>query len=140
MGQRFRYMICNGTATALLACANAVPAEPPGEARSRGNLSNGTRWSRNCWVKFTCAMHRDSPQACTERFAPQGCAGWSIHAYCRPTLYWVKLLPMRVVAPRLQLNLSEYLLPTGMENVRPARELDWRSALWTPSTVVWPPS
>jgi|KBSSwiStaDraftv2_1062776.scaffolds.fasta_scaffold428289_2 hypothetical protein len=34
MGQRFRYMICNGTATALLACANAVPAEPPGEARS----------------------------------------------------------------------------------------------------------
>jgi len=34
MGQRFRYMICNGTATALLACANAVPAEPLAEVRS----------------------------------------------------------------------------------------------------------
>ena len=50
----------------------------------------------------------------------------------------VKLLPMRVVAPRLTLNLSEYCFPTGMENVTPARELDWRSSFSTPFTVSLP--
>ena len=40
--------------------------------------------------------------------------GLSIQAYWNPTPKVVKLLPMRVVAPRLQLSLSEYFWPTGI--------------------------
>jgi hypothetical protein len=63
----------------------------------------------------------------------------SIQTNCQASPAVSKAEPIRVEAPLLKLNLSDWLRVSGTESVTPRRLFSCQSALRTSSTVVRPP-